>query len=191
VDGKRFGAGEAKLLEEVDPWGGCGVGVAVEFLMGGLEEAHDEFASVRMPCEAELWRDSRYILAAWGRLVVKESRQMGSSPKRNLQSNGLMPPKGHITQIWRSMASVKRVRKKSSLVIVLPVTVLFPIVVNFLISAVWKHRSALAVYKEMSPSEEKHIPLIKFFYMYQPRCSIVGHLVRPDLGLSYAARLTL
>eukprot|EP00984_Skeletonema_dohrnii_P015942 scaffold7000_cov156-Skeletonema_dohrnii-CCMP3373.AAC.1 len=26
--------------------------------MGRLEEAHDEFASVRMPCEAELWRDS-------------------------------------------------------------------------------------------------------------------------------------
>jgi len=36
VDGERFGAGEAELLEEVDSWGGCSVGVAVEFLMGGF-----------------------------------------------------------------------------------------------------------------------------------------------------------
>eukprot|EP00984_Skeletonema_dohrnii_P000999 scaffold320_cov108-Skeletonema_dohrnii-CCMP3373.AAC.2 len=32
-------AGEAELLEEVDHWGGCGVGVAVEFLMDGFGEA--------------------------------------------------------------------------------------------------------------------------------------------------------
>jgi len=37
---------------------------------------------------------------------------------------------------------------------VLPVTVLFPIVVNFLFSAVWRHRSELAVYNEMSSSAE-------------------------------------
>ena len=38
MDGERFGAGEAELLEEVDSWGGrsVGVGVAVEFLMGGF-----------------------------------------------------------------------------------------------------------------------------------------------------------
>jgi len=35
VDGERFGAGKAELLEEVDSWGGRSVGVAVEFLMGG------------------------------------------------------------------------------------------------------------------------------------------------------------
>lgn len=35
MDGERFGAGEAELLEEVDSWGGRSVGVAVEFLMGG------------------------------------------------------------------------------------------------------------------------------------------------------------
>jgi len=33
VDGKRFGAGEAELLKVVDHGGGCGVGVAAEFLM--------------------------------------------------------------------------------------------------------------------------------------------------------------
>eukprot|EP00984_Skeletonema_dohrnii_P016309 scaffold7207_cov105-Skeletonema_dohrnii-CCMP3373.AAC.2 len=70
---------------------------------------------------------------------------MGSSPKRNLRSIGPMPPPpwGHIAQIWSSLAFVERVWRKSSLVIVLPVTVLFPIVVNFLFSAVWRHRSAL------------------------------------------------
>jgi len=30
VDGERFGAGKAELLEEVDSWGGRSVGVAVE-----------------------------------------------------------------------------------------------------------------------------------------------------------------
>ena len=35
VDGERFGAGKAELLEEVDSWGGRSVGVAVEFRMGG------------------------------------------------------------------------------------------------------------------------------------------------------------
>jgi len=44
------------------------------------------------------------------------------------------------------LAFVERLWRTSSLVIVLPVTVLFPIVVNFLFSAVWRHRSALAVY---------------------------------------------
>jgi len=70
VDGESFGAGEAELLEEVDSWGGCSVGVAVEFLMGGCGGRPHEFASGRMPCGAELWRDSRYILAAWSLLVI-------------------------------------------------------------------------------------------------------------------------
>ena len=30
MDGESFGAGEAELLEEVDSWGGCSVGVAVD-----------------------------------------------------------------------------------------------------------------------------------------------------------------
>jgi hypothetical protein len=122
-----------------------------------LEEDHDAFARGRMPCGAELWRDSRYILAAWGLLGVKEIGRMGSSPKRNLRSIGPMPP----SQIWSSLAFVERVWRTSSLVIVLPVTVLFPIVVTFLFSAVWRHRSALAVYmKCLQVQRQKEVGIV-------------------------------
>ena len=43
-----------------------------------------------------------------------------------------MPPSRHIAQIRRNLASVERVRRNSSLVIVLLVTVLLPIVVIFI-----------------------------------------------------------
>ena len=52
MDGERFGAGEAELLEEVDSWGGRSVGVAVEFLMGGFGGRPRAFARGRMPCGA-------------------------------------------------------------------------------------------------------------------------------------------
>ncbi len=59
----------------------------------------------------------------------------------------------HIAHIWRCLASKWRVRKTSSLVIVLAV-IIPSIVVNFLLSSACRHRhrSALAVYKykEMS-----------------------------------------
>jgi hypothetical protein len=37
VDGKRFGAGEAELLEEVDPRGGCGVGLGLSSVLQGTD----------------------------------------------------------------------------------------------------------------------------------------------------------
>jgi len=68
-----------------------------------------------------------------------------------------MPP----SQIWSSLAFVERVWRTSSLVIVLPVTVLFPIVVTFLFSAVWRHRSALAVYmKCLQVQRQKEVGIV-------------------------------
>ena len=63
MDGERFGAGEAELLEEVDSWGGRSVGVAVEFLMGGSGGRPRCVCKRKnaMRSGALLWRDSRYI----------------------------------------------------------------------------------------------------------------------------------
>ena len=67
MDGKRFGAGKAELLDEMERGrgSGCGIGVAVEFLMSGFgDEDHNKFANGRIHAEqsfGKLGRDSRYL----------------------------------------------------------------------------------------------------------------------------------
>eukprot|EP00984_Skeletonema_dohrnii_P024113 scaffold13207_cov111-Skeletonema_dohrnii-CCMP3373.AAC.3 len=47
-----------------------------------------------MSCGAELWRDSSYILAAWGLLEVKESGRMGYDTYLTVQyRRGLASPR--------------------------------------------------------------------------------------------------
>mmetsp|Transcript_17953 Transcript_17953/g.25450 ORF Transcript_17953/g.25450 Transcript_17953/m.25450 type:complete len:106 (+) Transcript_17953:285-602(+) len=68
LDGKRFGAGEANLLEEMDRGIPPPQEWSMSVLWAGLDE--DLQAGKCHACGAEIWRDSLkryiYILAAWG-----------------------------------------------------------------------------------------------------------------------------
>ncbi len=135
----RLGAGETELLEEgdLDLGGGYCVRVAVEFLVGGLDEDHEEFARRRMPCGAEIWKELRYIFAACGQLAVKGTAwsnrvvtEKESAEHWTHAAIGTYCPHLEVFGVWG-------VRRTSSLFIVLAVSV--PrIVINFIFSVILK-----------------------------------------------------